>query len=114
MRHGLHGPLNWYRTRRINFEDDLEWVDPRRSKQSYANPSRLGTKQVMQPVLFISGRLDAVLKPEMSKGMEMFVANLRRREVEAGHWALTQVPREVNETLGKWLDEVVFRAKSVL
>lgn len=23
MRHGLHGPLNWYRTRRINFEDDL-------------------------------------------------------------------------------------------
>lgn len=24
MRHGLHGPLNWYRTRRINFEDDLK------------------------------------------------------------------------------------------
>jgi len=23
MRHGLHGPLNWYRTRCINFEDDL-------------------------------------------------------------------------------------------
>ena len=23
MRHGLHGPLSWYRTRRINFEDDL-------------------------------------------------------------------------------------------
>jgi soluble epoxide hydrolase/lipid-phosphate phosphatase len=26
MRHGLHGPLNWYRTRRINFEDDLKYV----------------------------------------------------------------------------------------
>jgi len=24
MRHGVHGPLNWYRTRRINFEDDLK------------------------------------------------------------------------------------------
>ncbi|KAI4843662.1 hypothetical protein E4T44_06620 [Aureobasidium sp. EXF-8845] len=27
MRHGLHGPLNWYRTRRINFEDDLKHED---------------------------------------------------------------------------------------
>jgi pimeloyl-ACP methyl ester carboxylesterase len=64
--------------------------------------------------LFISGTLDAVLTPEMSKGMETFVANLRRREVEAGHWALTQVPREVNAIVEEWLGEVVFKARCAL
>ncbi|KAI4767038.1 hypothetical protein E4T52_13044 [Aureobasidium sp. EXF-3400] len=98
LRHGLHGPLNWYRTRRINFEDDL----------------KLGTKMVKQPVLFISGRHDLVLTPEMSKGMGVFIPNLRRREVEAGHWALTQTPEEVNKIVRDWLVEVVFEAKSVL
>ncbi|KAI4720615.1 hypothetical protein E4T48_03138 [Aureobasidium sp. EXF-10727] len=98
MRHGLHGPLNWYRTRRINFEDDL----------------KLDTKKVKQPVLFISGKLDAVLTPEMSTGMEAFIPFLRRREVETGHWALTQAPEEVNKIVEEWFIEVVFGAKSVL
>ncbi|KEQ71066.1 epoxide hydrolase [Aureobasidium namibiae CBS 147.97] len=98
MRHGLHGPLNWYRTRRINFEDDL----------------KLGTKMVKQPVLFISGRHDAVLTPEMSKGMEAFVPRLTRREVEASHWALTQTPEEVNNIVKEWLREVALGSRSLL
>lgn len=61
---------------------------------------------VKQPVLFISGRYDAVLTPEMSKGMETFISHLRRREVEAGHWALTQTPEEVNGFVKEWLEEV--------
>jgi soluble epoxide hydrolase/lipid-phosphate phosphatase len=114
MRHGLHGPLNWYRTRRINFEDDMKWVTPEALSNLSTDNSRLGTKMVKQPVLFISGRQDAVLTPEMSKGMGAFIPNLRRREVEAGHWALTQTPEEVNKIVGEWLVEVVFKAKSVL
>ncbi|KAG9562089.1 hypothetical protein KCU79_g6602, partial [Aureobasidium melanogenum] len=98
MRHGLHGPLNWYRTRRINYEDDL----------------KLETKQFVQPVLFISGTLDAVLTPEMSKGMEAFIPRLKRREVKTGHWALTQAPGEVNRIVKEWLREEVLGGRCAL
>ncbi|KAI4772445.1 hypothetical protein E4T52_12562 [Aureobasidium sp. EXF-3400] len=98
MRHGLHGPLNWYRTRRINYEDDL----------------KLETKQFVQPVLFISGTLDAVLTPEMSKGMEAFIPRLKRREVKTGHWALTQAPGEVNRIVKEWLQEEVLGGRCAL
>ncbi|KAG9664522.1 alpha/beta-hydrolase, partial [Aureobasidium melanogenum] len=98
MRHGLHGPLNWYRTRRINYEDDL----------------KLETKQVIQPVLFISGTLDAVLTPGMSKGMEASIPRLKRREVNTGHWALTQAPGEVNRILEEWLHEEVLGERCAL
>ncbi|KAI5195463.1 hypothetical protein E4T38_09046 [Aureobasidium subglaciale] len=94
MRHGLHGPLNWYRTRLINFEDDL----------------KLGTKMVKQPVLFITGKLDEVLKPAMSTGMENFIPQLRKEEVETGHWALTEAPAEVNKCIGSWLKEIVCKS----
>ncbi|KAI5194132.1 hypothetical protein E4T39_08775 [Aureobasidium subglaciale] len=95
LRHGLHGPLNWYRTRLINFEDDL----------------KLTTRMVAQPVLFISGKFDAVLTPAMSTGMESFITRIRREEVETGHWALTEAPTEVNNFIGSWLKEVVFSAR---
>jgi soluble epoxide hydrolase/lipid-phosphate phosphatase len=69
---------------------------------------------VKQPVLFISGKHDAVLTPDMSKGMESFIPCLRTREVESDHWALTQTPEEVNGIVGDWLREVVFGARSLL
>lgn len=68
----------------------------------------------MQPVLFISGKLDAVLTPKMSDGMEAFIPRLERRQVEAGHWALTQAPGEVNKIVEEWLIGVVFEAKCAL
>ena len=69
---------------------------------------------VKQPVLFISGRYDAVLTPEMSKGMEEFVPHLTRSEVEAGHWALTQTPGEVNRIVKEWLGEIALGVRSLL
>lgn len=67
-----------------------------------------------QPVLFIAATNDVVLKPEMSKGMEAFIPNLSRREVPSGHWALTQMPTEVNGFIREWLQDVVFGSKSSL
>lgn len=69
---------------------------------------------IQQPVLFIAGKKDVVLKPEMSQGMETFVPLLKRREVGSGHWALTQAPQEVNKMIEEWLKEVVFETKSSL
>jgi len=82
-------PVNWYRTRRVNFEEDKGLI---------------GKEKVTQPVLFIQATYDSVLKPEMSKSMEDFVPNLTRAEVEASHFALTQKPTEVNESIQKWLE----------
>lgn len=97
-RHGLHGPLNWYRTRKLNWEDELE----------------LKEKGLKQPVLFIQGLADAVLKPELSKGMETFVPRLTRREAASNHWAQSQKPEEVNGFIKEWLQSVVFGGKYTL
>jgi soluble epoxide hydrolase/lipid-phosphate phosphatase len=81
--------VNWYRTRRTNWEEDQ---------------ALLSKKTITQPVLFIQATHDSVLKPEMSKSMEQFIPNLTRGEVAATHWALTQKPEEVNEIIRHWVE----------
>jgi soluble epoxide hydrolase/lipid-phosphate phosphatase len=88
-KHGIHPTLNWYRTRKTNWEEDQALLDK---------------KIINQPVLFIQAKYDLVLKPEMSKGMESYIPNMTRGEVEATHWALTQKPDEVNQLVRQWLE----------
>lgn len=82
-------PVNWYRQRRTNWEEDQALLDK---------------KVIKQPVLFIQATYDSVLKPEMSKSMDSLIPNLTRGEVPATHWALTQKPEEVNQILRGWLE----------
>ncbi|KAJ4355743.1 uncharacterized protein N0V89_003763 [Didymosphaeria variabile] len=98
-RHGVHGPLNWYRTRKVNWEHDR---------------ALLTKKTIEVPVLFIQATEDSVLKPEMSKGMEHFIPNLTRGEVKASHWALTQTPDKVNAIIVSWLDKQGLGTRSSL
>ncbi|TID15168.1 Alpha/Beta hydrolase protein [Venturia nashicola] len=91
-RNGLHGPLNWYRTRKANWEDEL----------------KLSKNTIDIPTLFIEAANDSVLKPEMSFGMERYVPNLSRRSVNAAHWAMWERPSEVNEFVKKWFASCVF------
>ncbi|GAB7360287.1 hypothetical protein MBLNU230_g8045t1 [Neophaeotheca triangularis] len=100
-RHGLHGPCNWYRTRKPNFDDDQQIPAARRNT-------------IAQPTLFVCATKDSVLKPEMSKGMEKSFPNLTRAEVHADHWALWHTPAETNEHIQKWVEGVVFGGKSHL
>jgi len=97
-RNGLHGGLNWYRTRKINFEDDLE----------------LESKQIEIPALFIGAKKDQTLKPEMAARMDKHFKNLTKREVFAGHWALWETPKAVNDTIREWFDSHVFVQKASL
>ncbi|XP_014557836.1 hypothetical protein COCVIDRAFT_96111 [Bipolaris victoriae FI3] len=85
--HGIHPTLNWYRTRRLNWEEEQELLDK---------------KTITQPILFIQGMLDMVLTPELSKGMENFIPQLTRGEVATGHWAMIQKPDEVNRIIRQW------------
>jgi pimeloyl-ACP methyl ester carboxylesterase len=100
-RNGLHGTVNWYRTREANWKEELELVNAGRFK-------------VEVPCLFIQASKDAVLKPEMAAGMNKFVPNLVLKQVEAGHWALWETPSEVNQHVKSWFEDVVFAPKSNL
>ncbi|KAF2657222.1 alpha/beta-hydrolase [Lophiostoma macrostomum CBS 122681] len=88
-RHGIHSTLNWYRTRKANWEEDRGLLE---------------RQEISIPALFIGATQDSVLKPELSRNMEKFLPNLTRESVEAGHWALTQKPEEVNGFIRKWLE----------
>ena len=100
-RNGVNGPCNWYRTRKLNYEDDLQ----------LSAASKAG---LQQPVLFVQALLDSVLRPEMSKGMEKAIPNLTRGEVQASHWALWHTPKETNELIKSWIEGVVFGGKRKL
>lgn len=50
----------------------------------------------------------------MAMGMEKYLTNLSRGEVNTSHWALTQKPEEVNAIVKSWLEKVGFGTKSSL
>lgn len=65
---------------------------------------RIEKNTIDVPVLFIQATGDAALPPSLSEGMERFVTNLTRKEVEASHWALWQKPGEINGMVREWLE----------
>lgn len=97
-RNGLHGTVNWYRTRRANYDDELD----------------LTKTTIDVPTLFIQATRDSVLRPEMAQGMQKYLPRLTFAEVEATHWALWQKPEEVNSIIEGWLKEVVFAGEHKL
>lgn len=101
MRNGIHGPCNWYRTRKVNWEDEKDLPAERR-------------KTIKQPTLYILATKDGILTREMSKGMERSIPNLTRGEVPGSHWALWHTPAEVNAIVKDWIEGVVLGGKSKL
>lgn len=92
MRHEapqMRGPLNWYRTRDLNYQEELPLADK-------------GVK-VRMPSLFVSASGDSALPPALSASMDAHFEQLTRGEVDATHWALTQASDDVNEKIGQWL-----------
>ena len=102
-RNGMHGPLNWYRTGELNFKDEGELAE--KFIQGF---------KFHIPTLFVAGKKDAALPPSMSKGMENFFDGLRKEEVDAGHWALWEKPKEINAILGDWFGSVLAKGKASL
>ncbi|KAI9760979.1 MAG: hypothetical protein M4579_001355 [Chaenotheca gracillima] len=98
-RNGVHGPLNWYRTRRQNFEDEKD-MDPKTTFDL--------------PFLFVQATDDAALPPAMSQAMPHFFSNMTKKEVAAGHWVNWQKPEEINAILKEWIAATVFGDKSKL
>jgi soluble epoxide hydrolase/lipid-phosphate phosphatase len=99
--HGMEGPLNWYRTGKLNHEDELDFV------------ANIESLKFEMPVLFISASKDAALPPAMSKGMEQWFKSLSRGEVDANHWALWEKPAEVNQCIKEFLEKKVINGSKL-
>lgn len=94
-RHGIHGPLNYYRTRKLNFDDEQVLL-----KGDEKTPPVISC-----PYLFVLATNDIALRPEMAAGQERVAPQLTVREVESNHWALWEKPAEVNEILREWFTQ---------
>jgi pimeloyl-ACP methyl ester carboxylesterase len=107
-RHGLRGPLNWYRNREVNWQD--EWIG------WFENGTKRGQgPRIEQETLFVLATWDQALKPFMAAKMGERIPRLTRKEVKGGHWILWQKSRECNEVLKEWFEEKVEgKAKSKL
>ena len=88
----LTTPVNWYRTREINYKDELALLNQR----------------ITAPVLFIQALRDTALPAHLGKGMTRTLPHLAFQQINTSHWALWEKPKEVNEIIAWWLEEVVF------
>lgn len=83
--------MNWYRNRRVNFENEKSILD----------------RRIEVPVLFIGATKDLVLNPKTWVNNEKYISKLTTRTVESGHWVLWHKPDEVNKLIGEWIAGVV-------
>jgi pimeloyl-ACP methyl ester carboxylesterase len=97
---GMRGPLNWYRTQELNFEDEKVLLN--------------GLEKFKIPFLFVAGKRDAALPPAISLGMNKHFENLTRAEVDTNHWALWEAPAEVNGYIKDFLVNKVKATRSNL
>ena len=95
-RSGMRGPTNWYRMRRINFDEERELVG-----EGGADPV------IKVPSLFIAARDDAALPPSLADGMEQWFDSLRKEVVPGGHWALWQSADEANGHIADFLTGLI-------
>ncbi|KAI8575744.1 hypothetical protein K450DRAFT_260267 [Umbelopsis ramanniana AG] len=92
---GFHGPLNWYRTTKVRFEESKD-----------LNPI------IEFPAMMVTASRDAALPPSMAVGMKKFVPKLEMHNVDdAGHWILWEKPKECNELLDRFLYQIYSTSK---
>ncbi|KAI0127456.1 Alpha/Beta hydrolase protein [Xylariales sp. AK1849] len=96
-RHGMHGPTNWYRTRKLNFEDEKEFLGIE------------GGWKFRVPAMVVMGEKDTVLLPRLADGMERWFEGGLKKEVAkgAGHWAMWQDPEAINGYIGEFIQSVL-------
>jgi pimeloyl-ACP methyl ester carboxylesterase len=90
VKNGMRGPLCWYKTAKINFDEERKLLQE-------------GRTRVRVPALMVVATRDRALPPPMSAGMDKHFDNLVMREVDATHWALWEKPAETNQHIDEFL-----------
>ncbi|KAI8801349.1 Alpha/Beta hydrolase protein [Cladochytrium replicatum] len=86
-RTGFQGGLNYYKTRFLNYMDELNMP-----------------AQYRHPVLFIAGSDDPALPVSMARSMPKFIPDLTMEALTAGHWVQVEQHDGVNKMIREWLD----------
>ncbi|KFY53467.1 hypothetical protein V496_07566, partial [Pseudogymnoascus sp. VKM F-4515 (FW-2607)] len=94
---GMRGALNWYRTRKLNWEDDKEikWDG-----------------KVKVPTLFLQASRDMALPVWMSERMGRHFEDLKMVQVDGTHWLLVQKAEECNKHIGEFLSGLMAKEKA--
>jgi pimeloyl-ACP methyl ester carboxylesterase len=87
---GLAGGFNWYRTRRMNWEDELPLA-------------KKGPFKFKTPYLFIASEKDTFMPPELYNNTGSYFENWTIETIAAAHWSMWEKPSEVNAVIRKWL-----------
>lgn len=91
VKSGMRGPLSWYKTSRINFDEERQLLEE-------------GKTKVTMPALMVVASRDGALPPSMAAGMDRYCVDLVKREVNATHWALWEAAAETNKHIGEFLE----------
>lgn len=95
-RHGLRGPLNWYRTWELNAKDELAFA------KDHADI------KFKVPAMIVMAQNDGYLPPSLADGMENhFPAGLKKEVSESFHWTLIEKPEESNKHIGDFIANVL-------
>ncbi|KAJ3317749.1 hypothetical protein HDV06_001267 [Boothiomyces sp. JEL0866] len=79
---GFHGPLNWYRTRKANWDKEQEGLGPVKTK-----------------CLYVLAENDPYLVPAMAKKMKKHIPHCTITSVKAGHWVMIEAPDQINSII---------------
>lgn len=108
----MRGGVNWYRTQKVNYEEERELL---KRLEQRGKDAKTGEKIVEPPALFVQATNDAALPPAMAEGMEKyFEKKLMKREVDATHWALWEQPVKVNQAIAEFLEGVMGKPEAKL
>ncbi|KNC96284.1 uncharacterized protein SPPG_08436 [Spizellomyces punctatus DAOM BR117] len=88
-RRSFHGGLNYYRTRRVNFDDERDCP-----------------REVSHQALMIVATADPALPVSMARKMNKYVKNMELKTIEAAHWVQMERTAELNEMLAEWLSKL--------
>lgn len=94
-RNGMRGPLNWYRTRKFNFDDERALL------KDGQQPT------IETPALMIVAKKDAALPPHMSDAMDKHFVSLKKTMVDGTHWALWDSTEKVNAEVGEFVEGIL-------
>ncbi|RAH42316.1 alpha/beta hydrolase [Aspergillus brunneoviolaceus CBS 621.78] len=96
-RTGLHGPMNWYRTRILNGEDEVHLAEAQ------------STFALAIPAMIVMAGQDPALPPRLLDGQDAFFpAGLQTRVIpDASHWVLIHHPAEANNCISEFLANVL-------
>ncbi|KUI59831.1 Bifunctional epoxide hydrolase 2 [Cytospora mali] len=99
-RNGIRGPVNWYRTRQHNYEEELALLKDGQQPK------------IKTPAMIIVAKGDVALLPKMSEGMEAHFDSLKRVLVDGSHWALWDATESVNAEIKAFVEQVLGPTKA--